>query len=214
MTMTSSGQQPKSPVNLPQAVAATPQVVPATDTIKDLAQTIVDTGQTVEQAVAPRPDPRDPWGGIEAKPMHAPAFDQIRKKNQNIEIRWVNRFVNGATAPLMRYEQMLAMGWVPVKVNIDAKTGEASSPDVFIPIGCAIKDGCIQNYDVILMKIDRARYIGAMRYNNERVNKAVQRPGVIAGANENLKQDLAREGALGKSRGKVSTFIPGERDFK
>jgi hypothetical protein len=153
---------------------------------------------TVEKPV----NPRDPWEGVEAKPLTAPAFDQIKRKNPNIEIRWVNRSVSGSATPHLRYEQMLAMGWVP-----------ATPVDVEAPPGC-LKDGHIQIYDVILMKIDRVKYLGAMRYNNERVNKAVRRPGQTAHASEMLNKAFAEEGVLGKARGKVSVFVPGDKEIK
>lgn len=151
-------------------------------------------------------DPRDPWEGVSAMPLAAPAIDQIKLKNPNIVVRWVNRSV-GKDTPTLRYEQMLAMGWV-----------NATEADVIPPPG-SVKDGTIQYYDVILMKIDRARYLGQLRFNNERVNKAVRRMDIVRGANTILQEDLNREG-IGRGKytradgsKKVSAFVPGDRDF-
>lgn len=143
-------------------------------------------------------DPRDPWEGVEAKSLSAPGFDQIKKKNPNIEIRWVNRAC-GKDTPTLRYEQMLSMGWVNATLN-----------DVEAPPGCT-KDGHIQIYDVILMKIDRNKYLGAMRFNNERVNRAVTRSG-LASVNDDLRKEFQKEGVANKAKGKVTAFVPGQNE--
>jgi hypothetical protein len=143
---------------------------------------------------------KDPWEGVVAAPMSAPAIDQIKKLNPNIEIRWVNRSC-GTQTPTLRFEQCMAMGWVPATVK-----------DVVPPPG-TLKDGVIQHFDVVLMKIDRKAYLAHLKWNNDRVNQAVRRSGK-AKTDEELRGAFAQEGVLNKARGKVESFVPGQNELE
>lgn len=160
-----------------------------------------ETVRKIEESRHPQPNPRDPWEGVVAAPMSAPAIDQIKKLNPNIELRWVNRSVITSGTPTRRFEECLSMGWVP-----------ATSADCVPPPG-TLKDGVITAYDVILMKIDRMAYLGHMKWNNDRVNQAVRQSGEGT-AKQELRDSFAKEGVLSKARGKVDVFIPGTKDLQ
>jgi hypothetical protein len=150
------------------------------------------------QSAAPKtrePKNFDPWEGAAAAPLLSAAMDQVKPKNKAMQLRWINRYC-GEKTPYLRYEQALAQGWVacrPTDVEV-------------IPPGC-LKDDRIQTQDVILCMMPRAQYLGALRFNNERVNRAVTRSG-LGVAEESLRTDFAKEGVSRKADGKVSVFVP------
>jgi hypothetical protein len=152
----------------------------------------------MEESRKPVAEPEDMWEGVVASPLSAPAIDQIKKLNPNIEIRWVNRSVATSATPTRRFEECLSMGWVV-----------ATDKDVVPPPGC-LKDGVIQSYDVILMKIDRKVYLADQRWKNERVNAAVRKSGEVKTSQE-LRDSFAREGVSKTARGKVEVFHPGTK---
>lgn len=104
---------------------------------------------------------RDPFPGIEARPLQLPDFVNIKSKNPAVSFRWVNRAV-GVQGSTQRLDEMVFAGFVPVKPE-DAcmPNGQPIMPNL-------IKDGKIVRGDLILMKIDRKAYEGALKYNWER----------------------------------------------
>lgn len=196
-----SQNKPATPAPAPSATPpATPPAAASAPENPTLTNEKIRQAQarSVERAEAAQN--RDPWEGVVAAPMSAPAIDQITKLNPNIEIRWVNRSC-GTQTPTLRFEQCMAMGWVP-----------ATPKDVVPPPGC-LRDGVIQHFDVILMKIDRKAYLAHLRWNNERVNAAVRRSGK-AKTDEELRGAFAQEGVLNKARGKVESFVPGQKELE
>jgi hypothetical protein len=190
-TMTTSSVVSPDPVVDPHPKAAAPAGTMTTDSVTFEERPIKNTG--------------DPWEGVEAKPLAAPAIDQIKSKNPNLAFRWVNRSC-GTQTPNLRFEQCQAMGFVP-----------ATEHDCVPPPG-SLQDGVIRFYDVILMKIDRKRLLAAERWNNDRVNANVRRGGVIANAKQNFREEVTRAGADGTLRqkypGKVTVYVPGQAEVE
>lgn len=187
------------PVKPPEPTSQPAQNKPeAPPTVKAITN---ETVRKIEETRHPQPNPRDPWEGVVAAPMSAPAIDQIKKLNPNIELRWVNRSVITSGTPTRRFEECLAMGWVP------------ATPADCIPPPGTMHDGVISAYDVILMKIDRRAYLGHMKWNNDRVNQAVRRSGEGT-ATQELRDSFAKEGVLKQARGKVEVFQPGSKDLE
>lgn len=116
---------------------------------------------TTEQKPARTIDPNNPYPDVQARPLQMPDFVSLRPKNPNVAFRWVNRSV-GAAGSTQRLDEMVYAGFVPA-LPIDAvmPDGKAVMPNL-------IKDGKIIRGDLILMKIDRASYDGALKYNWER----------------------------------------------
>jgi hypothetical protein len=104
---------------------------------------------------------RDPFPNIEARPLQLPDFVNIKSKNPNVSFRWVNRAV-GVQGSTQRLDEMVYAGFVPVSPN------EACMPDGRPILPNLIKDGKIIRGDLILMKIAREAYDGALKYNWER----------------------------------------------
>ena len=103
-------------------------------------------------------DPNDPFPNVEARPLQLPDFVNIKPKNPAISLRWVNRSV-GVQGSTQRLDEMIYAGFVP-----------ATAAEVCMPNGAPImtnliKDGKIIRGDLILMKIAREAYDGALKYN-------------------------------------------------
>ena len=180
----------------PATPAPAPPTEPENNTLTN-EKILASQTRSLERASKPQ---ADPWEGVVAAPMSAPAIDQIKKLNPNIEVRWVNRSC-GTQTPTLRFEQCMAMGWVPATIK-----------DVVPPPG-TLKDGVIQHFDVVLMKIDRKAYLAHLKWNNDRVNAAVRRSGK-AKTDEELRGAFAQEGVLNKARGKVESFVPGQKELE
>jgi len=88
---------------------------------------------------------------IIARPLMEPDFVNMKSKNPNISLRWVNC----KSGDGLRYNHMQAVGFV-----------NATSSDVAAPASM-LKEGKIVFGDLILMKIDRAKYQGALKYNEQ-----------------------------------------------
>jgi hypothetical protein len=104
---------------------------------------------------------RDPFPGIEARPLQLPDFVNIKSKNPAISLRWVNRSV-GVAASTQRLDEMVYAGFVPVS------PAECCMPNGQPIMSNLIKNNQIIRGDLILMKIDRKAYEGALKYNWER----------------------------------------------
>lgn len=200
-----AGVTPQAPPTMTTSSIDTGKVVTDPHPPAEPSKTATLTNDSVVFDERPITNTGDPWEGVEAKPLAAPAIDQIKSKNPNLSFRWVNRSC-GTQTPNLRYEQCMAMGFVP-----------ATEHDCVPPPG-SLQDGVIRFYDVILMKIDRKRLLAAQRWNNERVNKTVRRAGVVANAKQNLKEDLSKAGADSTLQrrypGKVSVYVPGQQEIE
>src|SRR5260370_30761727 len=62
----------------------------------------------------PASEVRIPYEQIEAKPLRSPNFINLVPKNPNLSLFWGNRAV-GEKESGLRYDQLIAMGFVPAK---------------------------------------------------------------------------------------------------
>ena len=148
------------------------------------------------------PDAAELADDIHAAPMIMPDFIKIRKRNPNVEFRWIN-FKAGEG---LRFAQAQAMGFV-VATQQDVAVGELSP---------YVREGGTKyvNGDLILMKIDRKRYLGALRHKHEvaaaLADDGIQRTLSARGA----ARELANAGANRQSlQGKISVFTPDAADL-
>ena len=154
----------------------------------------------------------DPYPGIEARPLQLPDFINVVPKNPNIALRWVNRAV-GVVGSTQRLDEMVYAGFVPAMPNEVEMLRDGKRIAVMPNL---IRDGKIIKGDLILMKIDRAAYEGALKYNWER---AVQRlhPGKqLATGRSELNKAIAERGVprsvLPTLKSKLQAFKPGDSE--
>jgi hypothetical protein len=143
-----------------------------------------------------------PYEQIEAKPLRSPNFINLKPKNPNMSLFWGNRAV-GEKESGLRYDQLIAMGFVPA-TPADVLTSEGG---ICPPSIC--RDGRVMYGDLILLKIPRTAYIGALKWNEQNARLRVKKPGVaLAGDTKNADSRVQPTPALNIPSSKVSTFVP------
>ena len=141
---------------------------------------------------------------IVAAPLLDNTFDQkLVPTNPNVDFRWVNRGVemntdNGRISTLM-FDKRLTQGFEV------ARKEDLRNP----PMEYARDNGTkFINGDLILMKIDRRRYRGAILYREQQSAKAVQ--SVSVAARQKASEELGRK----PGREKIQMFDPSPKDFE
>src|SRR4051812_10844830 len=114
---------------------------------------IINTTQKPPSRATVTVDRNDPYPGIQARPLNQPDFVNIKPKNPMISFRWVNRSV-GPKESTQRLDQMTFAGFI-LATPADCQNVQQSM----------IQGGHIVYGDLILMKIDRKIYEGALKYN-------------------------------------------------
>lgn len=156
-----------------------------------------------------------PYEQIEAKPLRTPNFIGLFPKNANMSLFWGNRAV-GEKESGLRYDQLIAMGFVPAKPDdVYAKNPETGAKVACPPSIC--RDGRIMYGDLILLKIPRTDYIGALKWNEQSARARVRKPGVAMntaaakdiGGKEVLKSDGREAMSPAGFPKKVTTYVPG-----
>jgi hypothetical protein len=156
-----------------------------------------------------------PYEQIEAKPLRAPNFINLWPNNPNLTLFWGNRAV-GEKESGLRYDQLIAMGFVPAQPqDVHSRNPESGQHLPCPPSIC--RDGRIMYGDLILLKIPRVDYVGALKWNEQSARQRVRKPGVALegvgaskdiGGREVLKNDgRASETAAGFPR-KVHPYVP------
>jgi hypothetical protein len=147
----------------------------------------------------------DPYPGIEARPLSLPDFVNIKPRNPSHSFRWVNRAV-GVAASTQRLDEMIYAGFVPVKPE------EALMPGNKPIMSNLIKNGQIIRGDLILMKIDRVAYEGALKYNFERSIARMHPDRQLQTGKKQLATAVAGTGAPRTIAAKLQAFRPGTSD--
>jgi hypothetical protein len=151
-----------------------------------------------------------PYEQIEAKPLRAPNFISLKPKNPNLSLFWGNRAV-GEKESGLRYDQLIAMGFVPAKPeDVLTLEGLTCPPSI-------CRDGRIMYGDLILLKIPRTDYVGALKWNEQNARLRVKKPGVYLegvgaskdiGGREVLKEDGRASMTSAAFPRKVTPYIP------
>jgi hypothetical protein len=134
---------------------------------------------------------------IKAIPLSAPGWQNVKWKNPVISGRWVNYVAQKG----QRFEEAVGQGYLVVK-----------DTDAEVP-GVPFKDGAFRKGDLILMKMDRARYIGAIKYNEE---LSLRLAGVRRKSDQRrpaTRDPRTGEAILHGKRGKLTFFEPGGKDL-
>jgi hypothetical protein len=160
---------------------------------------------------APPTEVAIPYEQIVAKPLRQPNFIALKPKNPNMSLYWGNRAV-GEKESGLRYDQLIAMGFVPAVAN-----------DVLTNLGHPCpqslqRDGRIMYGDLILLKIPRADYVGALKWNEQNARLRVKKPGVViegATASNDIGDRRVVDDKSGRKSmtpagfpAKVSTYVP------
>ena len=140
---------------------------------------------------------------IVAKPLVTPDFANIKSKNPGVSFRWVEFKAQDG----LRFSQAQAQGWVT-----------ATEQDVMIDgvISPYKKDGGTKfiNGDLILMKMDRRKYLGALKHKHQ-VAAALNDASVLRTVT--AKQTVAALEQAGAAKaenlGKMTVFTPGAADL-
>jgi hypothetical protein len=102
-------------------------------------------------------DSKDPYPEVEARPLQMPDFVNLKPKNPAISFRWVNRSV-GVQGSTQRLDEMIYAGFV-YATALDVQG--TVMPNL-------LKDGKIIRGDLVLMKMPKVQYEGALKYNWKR----------------------------------------------
>lgn len=151
--------------------------------------------EVAKQAAAKLPDE-----DIVARPLVLPDYTDLRPRNPLLKFRWVNRVAGEG----QRLYQMEAMGFVKV-----------TSKDVVGPDGkpipeYLIKNGQIVYGDLVLMKISREAYLGALKYNEQRAVDRISKAAFLKRAKKMVSEELSRVGS--PATPKITTFVPGQAE--
>lgn len=150
--------------------------------------------KVVNQQLAQNPGAIIPDSAIEARPLTLPNTLDVKLKNPNLAVKWVNRVAGGGR----RIQDHLAMGFVM-----------ATPSDVDLPASM-LKDGKYVDGDVVLMKIDRIKYVAALKYNELKAVQRVERKDQTQRARNNVREALAEVGAPAELAKKVQAFVPSQ----
>ena len=152
---------------------------------------------------------------IEAKPLRAPNFVNLIPRNPNMSLYFGNRAV-GEKESGIRYDQLIAMGFIPAKPEQVWLLSEGKK----LPVPPSIcRDGKIIYGDVILLIMPKADYVGALKWNEQSARRRVKKPGVVM--NTSASQDIGGKQVLANDEGrrplmaaalprtdKISMYVP------
>lgn len=151
-------------------------------------------------------DSNDPFPDIEARPLQLPDFVNLRAKNPNVSLRWVNR----AAGDGQRLDEMTFAGFIPVKPF------EICMPDGKEVLPSFVRDGKIIRGDLILMKISRVQYEGALKYNWKRAVNRLHPSTQLKNGQAQLSKGIRETGvpsSIGRTlASKLQAFRPGAGD--
>jgi hypothetical protein len=155
------------------------------------------------------PEMTDPYPDIQARPLSLPDFINVKAKNPQISLRWVNRAV-GLSGSTQRLDEMVYAGFEP------ATPADVCMMDGRPIMGNLIKDGKIIRGDLMLMKISRAAYEGALKYNWERSVQRLHPGKQLATGKSQLAKAVAERGVprnvLPSIQSKLQAFRPGTEE--
>ena len=154
-------------------------------------------------------DERDPYPDVEARPLALPDFINVVPKNPSLSLRWVNRSV-GPTGSTQRLDEMVYAGFEFARIE-DVKMANGAPV-----MGNLVKDGRIVRGDLILMKIARSAYEGALKYNWHRAVSRLHPSRQLATGQSQLSQAVRQAGVPRSVQPtlsqKLAAFRPGSSE--
>ena len=134
---------------------------------------------------------------IKAIPLVSPDFTNPKPKNPNVQLRWIEFKAKDG----FRFHQAQAQGFSVATLS------DLAEPQKLAVYSREAGTKFI-NGDIILMKIDKARYLGALKY---RFNQSA------ALSDPSVQQAVAKASAqagVANARGKMTAFAPDAADLK
>lgn len=135
---------------------------------------------------------------IKAIPLVAPDFTNPKPKNSNVALRWIEFKARDG----FRFHQALSQGYVVATAN------DLMQPDKLAVYNREMGTKFI-NGDVILMKIDRARYLGALKHRHQQSDRLTAQGAVQAASRAAGSTELS---PAAMRSGKMEVFTPGADD--
>lgn len=137
---------------------------------------------------------------IEARPLVLPDFVNVKHKNPNIELRWIKY---GESEPSKnRFQTAMFQGFVPV------------TPDeLATPMKHLEKDNRIFYGDLILCKMDKRMYRGALKAKDEQAARLASRGELFTRGQQNVRDEAKKVNAPEGLLRKVSVFTPTDKEL-
>jgi hypothetical protein len=135
---------------------------------------------------------------IEARPLVAEGWENIKYKNPNLAGRWI--YCSGGKGNT-RFDEAQATGYRVAK-----------DTDCEVP-GVPYRDGAFRKGDVILMVMDRNRYIGALKYKEQQSLLLSGRRDRTNQIRPAIRDPRTGESVLPTRRGKLEFFEPGKAEL-
>lgn len=148
----------------------------------------------------PRIDAAELDGNIIARSLATPDFINVKSKGNNLAFRWINYKAGDG----LRYSQAVAQGWKNATPTDCTIAGEGI-PAVYQ------RDGKIINGDLLLMKHDRATYLGALKNKHEQALHLAGHGGYQQEAARRVGQEIG--GVPKHAAGKINVFQPEGTDL-
>jgi hypothetical protein len=149
----------------------------------------------------PKPSPVLSDDDIIAKPLVDADWTKLKPRNPQHALYFGNRVANGG----MRIEDLLARGFAIAKPEQVLLTNGDPLP----ASSALIKDGRVQRGDLLLLIIDRATYVAALKYNQQNADKRVSKQAVKQRGDTEIGGALKEVGGLpGRYKGKIQTYTP------
>jgi hypothetical protein len=147
---------------------------------------------------------------IIAKPLVTADFMNVRLKNPMLQPRWVlhTLYKNNGEQSGLRYEQAKVQGYAPV---VEADLAEPEK------LGLYSRDGGTKyiNGDVILMKINKAAYQGALLHAAQKARAAVTVNAADKRNRQELRQAISEVPSGQRSQAsKISAITPTREELK
>ena len=159
-----------------------------------------------QQGAAVRIDPNDPYPTVTARPLQMPDFVDIKPKNPLLALRWCNRVAGEG----QRLDQVTYAGFLPAKPE-----------DVMYPNGKPIPSSLVKNGqvilgDLVLMKIDKSMYDGALKYNWQRAVERMKPGTAVRQGKQDVNSALKESGdrMTPDLQKKLSVFQPSDAEIE
>ncbi len=138
---------------------------------------------------------------IVAAPLNSPDFVNLVPVNPGISFRWVMHtlYKQDGTQNSIRYEEAKAQGFEPARIE-----------DIKNPPMAYAGDGGVKfvNGDLILMKISRRTYEGALLWKDQQAAKQM-----LAASGRNAAGEVQKQ--VGRSAGgKIQTYVPTQTELE
>ncbi len=157
--------------------------------------------KSIAQATASAAMGSDSLDTIVAAPLNAPDFTNLHPVNPNISFRWVMHtlFKQDGSQNSIRFEEAKSQGY-SIATKDDIK-----NPPMHYAVDGGIK---FINGDIILMKISRKAYEGALLWKDQQAAKQM-----LAASGKNAAGDVQRQ--VGRSAGgKIQTYVPTQQELE